>query len=625
MLSPSKKDADSQFIQVETPKIGNAPQFTLAWSHVTLKVTTASNESKRKEEKVILNDVSGSAHPGQLLVMMGPSGAGKSSLLDCISGRKDVRDGLDGSITVNGQPWTKQLKQQTSYVVQDDLFYETITVREHLVFQAQLRMGKYVSFHDCKKRVDDVMEQLGLIKCRDTLIGGTSLRGISGGERKRLSFATEILTNPSLLFVDEPTSGLDSFMAETVMRQLQEIARDGNRTVIATIHQPSSELFTLFDQLYLLSDGACVYDGPAVEAVEYFSSLGYQCPAFVSPTDYFMRQLVVVDKASDVAGVARVEGLKTAWATRSHTGVLTPLKTNQTTIYEDAKLDGFKNDRLDLIGQLRVVLSRNVLSLFRDKTRFHAEVGQSLVVSILMGLVYLQLKMNQRAIQNFSGAFFYFMANEIFAAVEIQLASLPLEITMVRREYEAGLFHLASWYVARNLSDLPMQILLPFTVFVPAYFLIGIGHGFSVYLYLQIMIILTRSASVGLAYAIGCFFRRADVATIMGMLILLPMLLFGGLMVNSDDTPTYFVWINYISPIKFGFDGMMKVFWDEVSTIPCNEGTENCIALSGQQVLENYSISTRSVLLDGILLLILNVGYRALGFLTLWINVHSRK
>ncbi|KAL3667595.1 ABC-2 type transporter [Phytophthora oleae] len=228
-------------------------------ANVTLKVTTTkSNKAKKKEEKVIINDVNGSARPGRLLVMMGPSGAGKSSLLDCISGRKDARSGLEGSITVNGQPWTKQLRQQTSYVVQDDLFYETITVREHLLFQAQLRMGKKASLQECDNRVDEVMEELGLVKCRDTLIGGASLRGISGGERKRLSFATEILTDPSLLFVAEPTSGLDSFMAETVVRQLRDIARDGNRTVIATIHQPSSELFSLFDQLYLLSDGSCV-------------------------------------------------------------------------------------------------------------------------------------------------------------------------------------------------------------------------------------------------------------------------------------------------------------------------------------------------------------------------------
>ncbi|KAF0685462.1 hypothetical protein As57867_022579, partial [Aphanomyces stellatus] len=141
------------------------------------------------------------------------------------------------------------MSRYASYVMQDDVFYATLTVKEHLMFQAELRMGKTFNAVQREARVDYVINELGLTKCRDSQIGGVQdVRGLSGGERKRLSFATEILTNPSLLFVDEPTSGLDSFMAESVILQLQKLAREG-RTVVATIHQPSSELFALFDQL----------------------------------------------------------------------------------------------------------------------------------------------------------------------------------------------------------------------------------------------------------------------------------------------------------------------------------------------------------------------------------------
>ncbi|KAK1932434.1 ABC transporter G family member 9 [Phytophthora citrophthora] len=264
MASPT-----NHFIQVnDTPKaqsFASGPaQFTLQWRNLSLKAEVKNPSTKKTEGKVILNNVSGSAKPGELLVIMGPSGAGKSSLLDCISGRNS---GVEGDILLNGQPWTKATKRMASYVMQGDLFYETLTVKEHLLFQARLRMGKTYSKEQYTKRVDEVMEELGLMKCRDTLIGGESLRGISGGERKRLSFATEILTNPSILFADEPTSGLDSFMAETVIKQLQQIARDG-RTVLATIHQPSSEVFAIFDQLYLLSDGSPVYQGKASQSVD---------------------------------------------------------------------------------------------------------------------------------------------------------------------------------------------------------------------------------------------------------------------------------------------------------------------------------------------------------------------
>ncbi|KAF4142451.1 ABC transporter [Phytophthora infestans] len=276
----------NHFIQVnDTPKTrGFAPEpakFTLQWRNLSLKAEVKNPATKKTEEKVILNNVSGSAKPGELLVIMGPSGAGKSSLLDCISGRKS---GVEGEILLNSQPWTKATKRMASYVMQDDLFYETLTVKEHLTFQAKLRIGKTYTKDEYMRRVDEVMEELGLMKCRDTFIGGESLRGISGGERKRLSFATEILTSPSILFADEPTSGLDSFMAETVIKQLQQIARDG-RTVLATIHQPSSEVFAIFDQLYLLSDGSPVYQGKASESVDYFSSLGYPCPPQINPSE----------------------------------------------------------------------------------------------------------------------------------------------------------------------------------------------------------------------------------------------------------------------------------------------------------------------------------------------------
>ena len=218
------------FVEITTPTSevdakclsSQTPQYTLQWRNLILKTVTKSR--KQSDEKTLLSSVSGCAQPGELLVIMGPSGAGKSSLLDCISGRNSA---VEGDILLNGHPWSDTTKRFSSYVMQDDLFYPTITVKEHLIFQAKLRMGKTVSKKHYRQRVDDVMEELGLQKCRDTLIGGISLRGISGGERKRLSFATEILINPSILFADEPTSGLDSFMAETVTMQLQQIARGG--------------------------------------------------------------------------------------------------------------------------------------------------------------------------------------------------------------------------------------------------------------------------------------------------------------------------------------------------------------------------------------------------------------
>lgn len=151
-----------------------------------------------------------------------------------------------------------------------DLFIPTVTVREHLQFHASLRMDRTISPKERHRRVEEVIADLGLTKCANSLIGGgRSAKGISGGEVKRLAFACEVLTDPPLLFCDEPTSGLDTFMAQTVVDVMKTLASRG-KTVICTIHQPSSEIFVLFDQLMLLAEGRVAFLGPREEATRFF-------------------------------------------------------------------------------------------------------------------------------------------------------------------------------------------------------------------------------------------------------------------------------------------------------------------------------------------------------------------
>ena len=197
--------------------------------------------------KPILSDMTGEALPGEVLAVIGPSGSGKSCLLNCLVGKQ--------AHTGTRLPeQSTQLQLQTAYMYQEDLFLSDLTVREQLLFQAKMRLDSATPDAERDQRVDDVLASVGLTKSADTLIGVIGA-GISGGERKRLSFAEQILTDPAVLFADEPTSGLDSAMAESVMGQLKTLAQgEGGvkRTVIATIHQPSSEIYGLFDKLLLI-------------------------------------------------------------------------------------------------------------------------------------------------------------------------------------------------------------------------------------------------------------------------------------------------------------------------------------------------------------------------------------
>lgn len=224
-------------------------------------------------QKTILNGISGVAPPGRLIALMGASGAGKSTLLNILAsrfkptsgfvkanGHKLMMDGIEGQATVD-------FLKISSFVQQEDIFFGHLTVEEHLYYQSQFKLSNLTAAEKTE-RIERLIAKLGLEKCRKSFIGnlqdGTGGRGISGGERKRLSIASELLTNPSVIFLDEPTSGLDSFMSTHVCELLRELAHSG-RTIICTIHQPSSQVFTFFDDLILLSDGCVVYNGPRTE------------------------------------------------------------------------------------------------------------------------------------------------------------------------------------------------------------------------------------------------------------------------------------------------------------------------------------------------------------------------
>lgn len=240
------------------------------------------------EPKVILDDLSGSIEPGQFLSIIGASGAGKTTLLNFLSG-KEVSKNLEktGSIKINGveKDSIKNFGALMAYIQQEDILLQTMTVKECMLFAAKLKLAGTPEYKE--ERVAKVIASLRLGKCADTKIGGPLVKGVSGGERKRCSIGVELITDPNLIFLDEPTTGLDSFTATQVMQLLRDLAAEG-RTILSTIHQPNTETFELFDKLMLLARGKIIYFNQASVAVDYFSSIGYQCPELINPADYFM-------------------------------------------------------------------------------------------------------------------------------------------------------------------------------------------------------------------------------------------------------------------------------------------------------------------------------------------------
>lgn len=228
---------------------------TLTWHNVNMTLAA----TKKEKERSLLKDVWGEVPRKETTAIMGPSGAGKSSLLNILSGRASSHGRLtiESDIRLNNfavDPTKLSVRKKIAFVAQDDSLQVTATPREAIRFSAKLRLPRSTTEGQLDKLTDRMLEELGLTKCADTIVGGALVKGISGGERKRTSVGVELVVKPTLIFLDEPTSGLDSFSAVQLCQVLKKVANAG-ASVLFTIHQPSSEIFNSFDHLILMNQG----------------------------------------------------------------------------------------------------------------------------------------------------------------------------------------------------------------------------------------------------------------------------------------------------------------------------------------------------------------------------------
>jgi ABC-type multidrug transport system ATPase subunit/ABC-type multidrug transport system permease subunit len=240
---------------------------------------------------------------------MGASGAGKSTFLDILA-RKAKRGVVSGTTRVNGREvGNAEFKEVVGFVDQEDTLMSTLTVYETVLYSALLRLPREMSIEAKKFRTLETMSELGILGIKDMRIGDSGRRSISGGEKRRVSIACELVTSPSILFLDEPTSGLDAFNAFNVVESLVNLARTHRRTVIFTIHQPRSNIVALFDQLILLASGKCVYSGEFAKCQGYFESIGQPCPPGFNIADYLidMTMHATLDQSSGASNSSAID------------------------------------------------------------------------------------------------------------------------------------------------------------------------------------------------------------------------------------------------------------------------------------------------------------------------------
>lgn len=414
---------------------------------------------RKRATKTILKPLTADFQPGTMNVIMGPSGSGKTSLLNSMAGR--LRDDVStrykkyGNMTFNGlAPSEDVVHAICSFVTQDDdALLASLTVRETLRYAAGLRLPKWMTKEQKVQRAEDVLLKMGLKDCADNLIGNDLIKGISGGEKRRVTIAVQILTEPRILLLDEPLSGLDAFTALSIMDVLRGLANEG-RTLVVTIHQPRSDLFAHFGNILLLARGGHpVYAGPAKDMLPHFAAQGHHCSKATNPADFAL-DLITVDlqhESREVASRAKVRRLIESWTSDMFPAARTA------TIATPAELGSLARVPASFTLAFPILIRRATKNFFRQPDLLAARIGQVVGLGIVLALFFAPLKNDYFAVQNRLG-FIIEIAPLYFVGMLNNIAVYPGERDVFYRDYDDRAYGVEAFFLTYTTLEIPFEI-----------------------------------------------------------------------------------------------------------------------------------------------------------------------
>lgn len=621
-------DVESNPLQAETSE---EQGITIELCGINLKAQkkhfSIPRFAKKKGETTIdiLNNIDAIFQPNALNAIMGPSGSGKSTLLNLLSGK--LRSNIfasfetDGSILYNDtQVHQEVFKSICSFVPQDDdHLLPQLTVRETLAFAADLRLHR-LKPKERSRKVDELITELGLKHCENTLVGSELVKGISGGEKRRVSMGTHLLTDPPVLLLDEPTSGLDSFTSFKILEVLSNISKKPGKTVILTIHQPRAEVFQQLGNILLLAKGGRIaFNGSPHEMIGYFSRLGFECPPLTNVADYFLDLISVntQNETNEVISRKRVEYLLHNWEQEGQVFTKRSTDSSDKERYNVFEFEDWKRGKASFSMAYRVCVRRQFLTITRNMQSLSARLAQIPGVGIILALYYAPVKHNYASVSNRLGLIQQSTAL-YYTGMLTNLACYPGERNYFYQEFDDNIYGVTPFYLGYMTLELPMAAFASSLYAIFTVLVCGLNRtagNFFVTMYCS-LIISTCGEALGIITN-TLFTTPGFVVNVVSIVLTIGCVMSGLMSLQMSRVLKGF---NYLSPLNYTSMILINYAFPTDMKLSCNDGGRNsdgsCMLSSGKDVLESYGLKTDTRKYLGIIICVWFI-YRFIAYLTL--------
>lgn len=569
------------------------------------------------EVRHVLKDINCRAKPWEILAIVGPSGAGKSSLLEILAGKLTPQC---ASIFVNQKPFDKsRFKKISGYVTQKDTLFPLLTVQETLMFTAKLRLRLPES--ERSSRVKSLMEELSLSHVANARVGDDRVRGISGGERRRVSIGVEVIHDPRVLILDEPTSGLDSTSALQIVDMLKKMAETRGRTIILSIHQPGFRIVKLFNSVLLLANGTVLHHGTVDKLSLRLRLVGLQLPLHVNVVEFAIESIEAIQEHLRLQQEmlshqlpSTTQNKKGGDEGQSRSGKFTLQQLfQQSKVIDEEVLDSgieFANSRL----KETIILSHRFWkNICRTKELFACRSLQMLISGLVLGSIFYDLKYNLVGAEERVGLFAFILTFLLSSTTE----ALPIflqEREILLKETSSGSYRVSSYAIANGLVYLPFLLILAVLFSIPLYWLVGLNRSFLAFMHflLLIWLILYTANSVVVCFSAlvpNFIVGNSVISGVMGSFFL-----FSGYFVSRHGIPNYWIFMHYISLFKYPFEGFLI---NEFSGSGCLNVMFGTCVVSGEDVLKEVGYGEESRWRNIIIMVCFIIIYRFVSYVIL--------